>query len=74
MKKYKINAVVEATGISEDAIRGYLNNRNESTKGGIDLEQILRVIKRRIRVTDTCADPKEVEELKTILKSVGAIE
>ena len=48
-KKYSIQTVAQAIGVSEGAIAGYFKNKGIQTKGGLTLEQISEVIMARIR-------------------------
>lgn len=74
MKKYSVAAISVVTGLSEDAIRGFFNNRGVSTAGGLDVEQILGLLKGNRRNRKKPVDKDKVEELRDILKRIGAIE
>ena len=74
MKKYKVSAISLATGLTVGTITSFANKRGWSTKGGLDLSQILAVIKGERRDRGGQPDQKEVEELKDILVTIGAIE
>lgn len=73
MKKYSVAVISVVTGLSEDAIRGFFNNRGVTTKGGLDIEQILGLLKGNRRNRKKPIDNAEVEELRDILKRIGAI-
>jgi hypothetical protein len=74
MKKYSVEIISEVTGLSDGVIRGYFNNRKVSTAGGLDVEQILGLLKGNRRNRKKPVDKDKVEELRDILKRIGAIE
>lgn len=74
MKRYKVTSISKATGLTVSTITSFANNRNWSTKGGLDLSQILAVLNGNRRTRGNQDDQHEVEELKAILITIGAIE
>ena len=73
MKRYKVTSISQATGLTVSTITSFANNRGWSTKGGLDLLQILVVLNGDRRKRGGQADHQEVEELREILIRVGAI-
>lgn len=74
LKKYKVSSISLATGLTVGTITSCANKRGWSTKGGLDLSQILAVLKGERRDRGGQPDQREVEELKDILVTIGAIE
>lgn len=74
MKKYKVSSIALATGLTQSTITSFACNRGWTTKGGLDLSQILAVLKGKRRDKGGQPDAEEVEELREILTTIGAIE
>ena len=74
MKKYKVTSISEATGLTVSTITSFANNRNWTTKGGLDLYQILAVLNGNRRSRSPQTDQQEIDELREILTTIGAIE
>lgn len=48
-KKYKIQVVSQAIGLSEGAVSGYFNNQDISVSDGITAEQVIELVDYRSR-------------------------
>lgn len=71
-KKYSVQTVAQAIGKSEGAINAYFSNRDISVKSGIDIDQIVMVIKCKTR--GQAINWEEVHELRDRLKDERGIE
>lgn len=70
-KRYRVPDVAKATGLSEGQVSGFFNNRGETTKDGLTLDQIDEVCRNTSR---TVIRWKTVEEIRTRLMNERGIE
>lgn len=74
MEKFNVATIVYATGCTEGQLSGWASARNISTKGGLDIQQIVEFIKapKKSR-TSGGVDEKAAARLRTALEVLGAI-
>ena len=67
-KRYRVPDVAKAIGLSEGQVSGFFNNRGETTKDGLTMDQIEEVCRSSSR---TVIRWKTVEEIRSRLNDRG---
>lgn len=70
MKKWTVAEISEATGLSESTFTAAASNRDWKTKGGLDITQIIEILRMPRRNRVKC-DRQKVEDLKRLLTELG---
>lgn len=70
-KRYRVPDVAKTIGLSEGQVSGFFNNRGETTKDGLTMDQIEEVCRGKMR---SVIRWKEVDEIRKRLLTERGIE